>query len=431
MRDNCVTRRGFLKRSAMAALFPAIVPSSVLGADGNVAPSNRIGMGFIGVGKLGRESHVEAFKRRPDVQVIAVCDVETGRLEKAKNAVESHYANQSDRANYKGCALYRDFRELLARPDIDAVCIATPDHWHAIPAILAAKAGKDIYCEKPMTRFIADGRAVVDAVRRYGRVFQTGSQQRSEYDNYFSRAAELVRNKVIGDLTSIDIGIGGFPIDTHSLPPEPAPPTLDWDAWLGPAPWRPYSSELCPMNFPGFPNWRGYRDYAGGGFSDFGAHHFDIAQWALDMDGSGPVEVIPPDGKDIKRMTFLYANGLPMYHGGEADCVFHGTKGKIMVSRGFLRADPPQLLQAKLGPGDVRLCRRRDHRTDFLECVKTRERCIADVEAGHRTSTICQLGNISHQLNRRLKWDPVAERFIGDDEANRLLSRPDRSPWET
>ncbi len=434
MRSNDLTRRGFLKRTAVAAAgvvaFPAIVPASALGADGSVAPSNRIGMGFIGVGKLGRESHVEAFKHREDVQVIAVCDVESERLGKAKNAVDTHYAGRADRAGYKGCAMYRDFRELLARPDIDAVCIATPDHWHAIPAIAAAKAGKDIYCEKPMTRFIADGRAVVDAVRRYDRVFQTGSQQRSEYDNYFSRAAELVRNKVIGDLTSIDIGIGGFPIDTYSLPPDPVPSTLDWDAWLGPAPWRPYSSELCPMNFSGFPNWRGYRDYAGGGFSDFGAHHLDIAQWALDMDGGGPVEVIPPDGKDVKRMTFLYANGLPMYHGGESDCVFHGTKGKIMVGRGYLRADPPQILQAKLGPNDMHLCRHRDHRSDFLECVRTRSRCIADVEIGHRTSSVCQLGNICNQLNRRLKWDPAAERFVGDEEANRLLSRPDRSPWE-
>ncbi len=431
MRKNAsLTRRNFLKGTAVSALgaaaFPYIIPSSALGADGAVAPSERIGMGFIGVGKLGRESHVEAFKRSKEVQVIAVCDVETERLEKTKNAVDGFYATQSDRAGYKGCAMYHDFMELLARPDIDAVCIATPDHWHAIPSIEAAKAGKDIYCEKPMTRFIADGRAVVNAVRRYGRVFQTGSQQRSEYDNYFSRAAELVRAKAIGDLQSIDIGVGGFPDDTYGLPPDPAPPTLDWDRWQGPAPWRPYSSELCPMNFPGFPNWRGYRDYAGGGFSDFGAHHFDIAQWALDMDHSGPVEVIPPDGKDVKSMTFIYANGLPMHHGGEADCVFHGTKGKIMVSRGFLKADPPEILRTPLGPDDVHLCRHRNHRDDFLHSVRTRELPIADVEIGHRTSTICQLGNICHQLNRHLKWDPVKEAFIGDEEANRLLSRPNR-----
>jgi len=430
-----IARRDFLKRTAAGALgtvaFPYIIPSSALGADGITAPSNRIVVGHIGVGKMGREAHVEGFKYHPDVQSVAVCDVETGRLERSKEILEKYYAEKFGQGAYKGCDTYHDFRELLARPDIDAVVIATPDHWHSIMSIEAAKAGKDIYCEKPMTRFIAEGRAVVNAVRRYGRVFQTGSQQRSEYDGYFSRAAELVRAGVIGDLKGIDIGIGGFPQDTYSLPPEPAPPTLDWDRWLGPAPWRPYNSVLCPLNYPGFPNWRGYRDYAGGGFSDFGAHHLDIAQWALDMDHSGPVEVIPPDGKDVKRMTFLYANGLPMYHGGEADCVFHGTKGTIFVSRGFLRAEPTSILEYRLSPDDVHLNRHRSHRDDFIDCIKTRGRPIADVEIGHRTSTICQLGNICDFLNRRLKWDPVAERFVGDEEANRLLSRAGRAPWRT
>jgi len=410
--------------------FPYIIPSSALGADGNVAPSNRITLGFIGMGKLGRESHLEAFKYEKDVQILAVCDVEEGRLQQSKQIVEEHYASSGDRAGYKGCSTYHDFRELLARPDIDAVVIATPDHWHAIPAIWAAKAGKDIYCEKPMTRFIKDGRAVVNAVRRYGRVFQTGSQQRSEYQNYFSRAAELVRAKAIGDLTSIDIGVGGFPDDSYKLLPEPVPPTLDWEFWLGPAPWRPYTSELCPLHFAGFPNWRYYRDYAGGGFSDFGAHHFDIAQWAMDMDDSGPVEVIPPDGKDVMRMTFMYANGIPVYHGGKADCVFHGTKGAIYAARGFLRAEPASILDTPLGIYDAHLRRHREHRRDWLECIKTREKPIADVEIGHRTSTVCQLGNICHLVNRRLKWDPVAEEFIGDEEANRLLRRPNRSPWD-
>jgi predicted dehydrogenase len=430
---SLTSRREFLKRTALGAMgaigFPYIIPSSARGADGATPPSNRIAMGFIGMGKLGRESHLEAFKRRDDVHVVAVCDVESTRLEKSKAAVETYYADKFGAGSYRGCDMHHEFEELLARSDIDAVCIATPDHWHAILAIAAAKSGKDIYCEKPMTRYIADGRSVVDAVRRYGRVFQTGSQQRSEYDNYFSRAAELVRAGVIGDLKSIDIGVGGFPIDTYGLPEEPVPPSLDWDRWQGPAPWRPYNSELCPMNYPGFPNWRGYRDYAGGSFSDFGAHHFDIAQWALGMDGSGPVEIIPPDGKDVTRMTFLYANGLPMHHGGEADCVFNGTNGKILVSRHMLTAEPLSILDYRLGVNDVHLCRHRGHRDDFLYCVKTRSMPIADVEIGHRTSTVCQLGNICNFLNRRLKWDPVAEQFVGDEEANRLLYRPDRGEW--
>jgi len=428
-----VSRRHFLKTSlsvAGMAMAPAIIPSRVWAAQGNAAPNNRINLGIIGLGKLGRESHLEAFLNIDEVQVVALCDVESERLETSKNRAEEFYAGRNGQPKYSGCATYHDFRELLARDDIDAVVIVTPDHWHAIPAVYAAKVGKDIYCEKPLTRFIKDGRAIVDAVRRYGRVFQTGSQQRSEYDDYFSRAAELVRAKVIGDITRVDIGVGGFAQDSYSLPPDPCPPTLDWDMWQGPAPARPYTKELCPMHFPGFPNWRSYNDYAGGGFSDFGAHHFDIAQWALDMDHSGPVEILPPNGKDVERMTFIYANGIPMYHGGEADCVFHGTKGKIMVSRSFLKADPMTILDYRLEQGDVRLNRHKEHRQDWLDCIRTRELPIADVEIGHRTSTICQLGNICHTVNRPLKWDPEQEEFINDPEANRLLKRPGRGQWD-
>lgn len=428
-----VSRRAFLKTGlsvAGVAALPTIIPSRVWAAQGNAAPNNRINLGIIGLGKLGRESHLEAFLNIDEVQVLALCDVEESRLQTSKQRTEEFYAGRNETAKYSGCTTYHDFRELLARDDIDAVVVVTPDHWHAIPAVLAAKAGKDIYCEKPLTRFIKDGRAIVDAVRRYGRVFQTGSQQRSEYDNYFSRAAELVRAKVIGDITRVDIGVGGFPQDTYGLPPDPVPATLDWDRWQGPAPARPYTKELCPMNFPGFPNWRSYSDYAGGGFSDFGAHHFDIAQWALGMDHTGPVEVLPPNGKDVERMTFLYANGIPMYHGGEADCVFHGTKGKIMVSRSSLKADPMTILDYRLEHGDTRLNRHKDHRQDWLDCIRTRDLPIADVEIGHRTSTVCQLGNICHVVNRPLKWDPEKEEFINDPEANRLLKRPGRGEWD-
>jgi len=437
--SRAVSRRTFLKRAAATggmAAFPYIIPSSALGADGQVAPSNRIALGFIGVGKQGRGSHVNGFRGHNDVHILAVCDVETGRLEQAKRRVEEAYAGRGDRAGYKGCDVYADYRELCARDDIDAVCIATPDHMHALPCIAALKSGKDVFCEKPLTRFIEEGRAIVDAVRRYGRVFQTGSQQRSEYGGKFRRAAELVRAGAIGELTSIDIGIGGFPDDSYGLPPEPVPPTLDWDRWQGPAPWRPYNQTLCPLNYDGYPHWRYFRDYAGGSFSDFGAHHFDIAQWALGMDHSGPVEVHPPDGKDFERMTFLYSQeqtgvrgGLPMYHGGAANCVFHGTKGRILVSRGSINSDPPEILAMPLSPNDDHLGRGRGHRDDWLHCIRTRERPIADVEIGHRTNTVCQLGNICHVVERSLKWDPVAERFIDDDEANRLLSRSKRGPW--
>ena len=388
------------------------------------------------MGKQGRGSHVNGFRGHNDVHILAVCDVETGRLDQAKRMVEEAYAGRGDRAGYTGCDVYADYRELCARDDIDAVCIATPDHMHALACIAALKSGKDVYCEKPLTRFIEEGRAIVDTVRRYGRVFQTGSQQRSEYGGKFRRAAELVRAGAVGDLTHIEIGIGGFPDDSYGLPPEPVPPTLDWDRWQGPAPWRPYNQTLCPLNYDGFPHWRYFRDYAGGSFSDFGAHHFDIAQWALGMDHSGPVEVHPPDGKEFERMTFLYSQeqtgvqgGLPMYHGGAANCVFHGTKGRILVSRGSISSDPPEILNTPLTPNDDHLGRGRGHRDDWLHCIRTREKPIADVEIGHRTNTVCQLGNICHVVERSLKWDPVAERFIDDDEANRLLSRSKRGPW--
>jgi len=428
-----LTRRGFLRKTTASAwgvaAFPYLVPASALGADGHIAPSERITLGFIGVGKQGRGSHVNAFRNKKDVQILAVCDVESGRLEQSKHMVEERYAQRDDMVDYKGCDTYHNFRDLLARDDIDAVCIATPDHMHALACIAAAKAGKDIYCEKPLTRFIEEGRALVDAVERYGRVFQTGSQQRSEYDGRFSRAAELVRAGAIGKLKSIDIGIGGFPSDSYDLPPEPVPPTLDWDAWQGPAPWRPYHAELCPLDFGGYPHWRYYRDYAGGGFSDFGAHHIDIAQWALNMDHSGPVEVVPPGVKDPKRMTFTYANGIPMHHGGAADCVFHGSDGTILVSRGGIHSEPREILFTPLGASAVHLNRHRGHRDDFLHCIRTREKTIATAEIGHRTSTACQLGNICHVLQRPLKWNPEAERFVDDDEANRLLGRAMRSPW--
>ena len=369
-----ISRRGFLKSAGVSAAgvmgIPYIVPASVLGANGKLPPSERVTLGFIGMGKIGKESHLPSFLQRADTQVLAVCDVEQGRLDESKQIVEQKYAKQVGKDGYKACAVYRDFRRLLARPDIDAVVISTPDHWHAIPSIEAVKAGKDVYCEKPMTHEIAEGRAMVEAVRRYGRVYQTGSQQRSDFQGFFRRATELVRAGAVGELKAIHIGIGGPPEDDFTLPVEPVPRTLDWDKWVGPAPWRPYSSTLCPLNFRGFPQWRHYRDFGGGGYNDMGAHHFDIAQWALGMDESGPVEIHPPDGKEIKYLTYRYSNGVPMYHGGDdrGSVVFHGTKGSIFASRAFLRADPTRILDFRLGPNDDHLDRQCSHRDDWLHC---------------------------------------------------------------
>ena len=305
-----LTRRRFLAASAAAVAAPAVVPATALGKGDRPAPGDRIVMGCIGVGGMGT-GDMRNFLGADEVQVVAVCDVDREKRDAAKKRVEDHYAKKSDKGDFKGCETYGDFRRLLERDDLDAVMIATPDHWHAILAISAAKSGKDIYCEKPLSLTIREARAMVNAVRRYGRVFQTGSQQRSVYGGKFHRACELVRNGRIGKITEVHVGCGGPSNDCY-LPAQPVPEGLDWDMWLGPAPWRPYNEELHPFY------WRPYRPFSGGSMTDIGAHMFDIAQWGLGMDHTGPVEIIPPDGKDVKRLTYKYANGVLMYHGGSS-----------------------------------------------------------------------------------------------------------------
>ncbi|MGB2823163.1 MAG: Gfo/Idh/MocA family oxidoreductase, partial [Phycisphaerae bacterium] len=303
--------------------------------------------------------------------------------------------------------------------------IGTPDHWHAIPAIAAAKAGKDIYCEKPMSLTIREARAMVNAVRRYGVIFQTGSQQRSEFAGRFRFAAEMVRSGRIGEIKRIHVNVGGPSGPSEDVPGEPLPPnTVDWDMWLGQAPWRPFSSRILR-------GWRPFRDYSGGSMTDMGAHHFDIAQWALDMDHSGPVEIIPPDGKGVQWLTYIYANGVVMHRGagGGGSVVFYGTEGTIMVSRNALLTEPANIMEKPISAGEVRLHRGHSHKGNWVECIRTRRRPIADVEVGCRSVTVCHLGNIAYRLKRPLEWDPAREQFVNDAEANRLLDRPKREPW--
>ncbi len=421
---NSITRRQFLKRAGVAAaVAPFIIPSSVLGAEKLASANDRITLGFIGVGGMGN-GHLRSHLGNSQVQVLAVCEVDATRREKARNRVNDQYGKKKRSGTYKGCAVYDDFRELLARDDIDAVVIATPDHWHAIIAIQAAKAGKDIYCEKPLTLTIREARAIVNAVRRYGRVFQTGSQQRSK-DN-FRRACELVRSGRIGEVRTVHVSVGG-PSREQYLPPQPVPPGLDWDFWLGPAPWRPYNEKLHPFK------WRGHRDYSGGAMTDWGAHHFDIAQWGLGMDESGPVEVHPPDGKQHKLLTYMYASGVRMFHvpkkGTVNGVLFTGTEGKIEVNRSYFRTWPDKLRTAPLGPNDVHLYNSPNHREDWLECIRSRKKPICDVETGCRSITVCHLGNLAYWLKRPIRWDPAKEQIIGDDEATRWLDRPKRAPW--
>jgi len=417
------TRREFLGEMARGAAaagaaltLPTVVPGRALGAGGKAPASERLTLGFIGVGGMG-SGHLGGFLGRSDVEVLAVCDV-----------YEPHRLRAKERVG-DGCAAYNDFRELLDRKDIDAVVIATPDHWHALIAIAACQAGKDIYCEKPLTLTIQEGRALVNAVRRYGRVFQTGSQQRSE-DN-FRFACELVRSGRIGRLHTIRTGFGGGPVSGYDPDTDP-PPGLDWNLWLGPAPWVPFNPLRCLYQF------RWFYDYSGGKLTDWGAHHNDIAQWGNGTEMSGPIEIegtatFPTTGlfdtATSFLITFTYANGVKLICGEGHGAKFEGTDGWVHVDRGFLEASPPELLKEELGPGDVHLHRSDNHHQNWLDCIKTREKPICDVEIGHRSVTVCHLANIAIRTGRKLRWDPAHERFVGDEEMNRWVSRPMRAPW--
>jgi len=424
---NQFNRRQFLKTTAtLAAAAPTILRSSVWGAA--TGPNDRLTLGFIGMGKQN-SGLLGGFIRNKGTQVVAVCEVDTTRREAAKKRVEDFYASQTDKGSFKGCEAYKDFRELIARKDIDAVVIATPDHWHALNVIAAADAGKDIYCEKPLSLTIAEARAMVNAVRRNKRIFQTGSMQRSSRE--FLKACELVRNGRIGKVKTVIVGVGG-PSKWCDLPEEAMEPGLDWDFWLGPAPVRPYNSVLSPRGVHDhFPNWRSYREYSGGAMTDWGAHHFDIAQWGLGMDHSGPVEIIPPDDPNAGTgLRYLYANGVEMIHdSSRGGATFIGTEGKIFVDRGKFQAEPESIGQEPLGEKAIRLYASSNHGQDWLNCVRSRKLPICDVEIGCRSVTVCHLGNLAYWNHRRLKWDPKKERFIGDKEANTWLDRAKRAPW--
>ena len=429
-----LSRRTLLKGAAALAA-PYFVPASALGKNGWKPPSERITVGFIGIGNMGG-GHLGEFLGDNQLQVIAVCDVDAVKRKKARERVEDKYASDRQAGTFKGCDEYNEFERLLERKDIDTVLIATPDHWHAIIAIAAARAGKDIYCEKPLTLTIREARAIVQAVRRYGRVFQTGSQQRSDGD--FRLACELVRSGRIGKLLKVNVGVGG-PSSEAYLPEQPVREGLDWDRWLGPAPWQPYNETRCSGDYGG--GWRHIRDYSGGMMTDMGAHHFDIAQWGMGMDGSGPVEIIPPkkapsirqtpDPEKGEGLVFKYANGVPVYHGGPDGILFTGTDGKIEVTRSHLRTWPDEIVREPLGANDVHLYESPGHRQDWINCIRTRQRPICDVAIGASSVTTCHLGNIAYGLGRPIKWDPDKQQIIGDEEASRWLDRPKRAPWRT
>jgi predicted dehydrogenase len=362
-------------------------------------------------------SLVQSFLANPDCQGVAVCDVNQQFLDVAKRTVDQAYGNRD-------CATYRDFRDLLESDDIDAVAIATPDHWHAVQAIWACRKGKDVYCEKPLSLTVREARAMVQAARRYGRVFQTGSQSRSYAP--IRRACEMIRQGAIGELRAVHVHCGG-PSVPCNLPGETTPDHIDWDLWLGPAAWRPFHSWLADKNF------RPFREYSGGGMTDWGCHHFDLGQWAMGMDNGGPIEILPPDGKEIQWLTFRYADGKIMTHNSplaEGGVVFVGSDGKVtghgMSTR--WKTEPAGIWQLPLGPANP-IEGAKAHSDDFLECVRSRRKPNADVEIGCRTVTVCHLGNIAYWLNRPIKWDPVAEEIVGDEDAARWLDRSRREPF--
>jgi predicted dehydrogenase len=430
------SRRDFVRTAAVAAAGSAALASCAT-APGplprDLPPRARgdgsLRVGIVGFGVRSRQLLGE-FLADPKCTVVAVADVVAARAQEG-----ARLANEAQKRT--ACRVAADWREVVADREVDAVLVGTPDHWHAEPAIAAALAGKHVYCEKPLTRTIAEGRAIAAAVAATGVRFQTGSQQRSEFGHHFVRAAEAVRNGRIGKVRRITIHTGD-PAVACDLPAQPLPPGIDWDGWLGQAPLRPFHAELCPIGMHGhFPAWRKYREYANGGLADMGAHHFDIAQWALGMDHSGPVRVLPPaDRAAVRGLVLVYADGCEMVHGGPTDCTFEGELGTIECSRGHSRAfrgtdrsapDAPELL-AEPKAGELRFPRNQGHVADFLAAIREGRDPICTAEIGHRTATVCHLASIGYQLRVPLQWDPVAERFVGEHAhaANELARSPVR-----
>jgi len=432
-RAPALSRREFLRKSRHAVLATALgvaAPTLFLNrtrAASGENPSEFIRLGFIGVGNQG-EHNLRAMIKH----AVAVCDVDQTHLAAARQRVE--------KANGRPCAAYTDYRKLLEDKTLDAVVISTPDHWHTLPAIHACQAGKDVYCEKPLTLFITEGQALVKAVRQYKRILQTGSQQRS--DTKFRKACEYVRSGRIGKVKTIKVGLPGVNWEKEGLPlrfpdSEP-PPELDYNLWLGPAPWRPYNQRRVHYFF------RFFWDYSGGQMTNWGAHHLDIAQWGLGTDQSGPIEITGTATYNAEnyyetpqrfQATYKYADGTTLlcssgtgkYRGGT---LFEGEKGSIFVTRGSIESTPDEILEEPLGSDAVRLYASSDHYQNWLECIKSRKEPVCSVETGHRSATVCHLGNIAIRTGRKVNWDPITEQIVGDKELATWVCRPYRAPWK-
>ena len=421
-----LSRRGFVAGAAASLAAPMVIPRHVLGDENNAPANDKIVLGAVGMGKMMLSSHLPHYVKMPEVKVVAICDVDTTRRTAGKKRVDETYGNTD-------CSVSNDYHEILARDDIDAVACATPDHWHAIVILDTCKAGKDMYCEKPLTNNLMEAKAVMDAVNAAGIIFQTGSQQRSSSN--FRYACELVQNGRIGKIKQVMVGVGGPP-KPCDLPGEEMEPGLDWERWQGPAPARPYSSVLSPRGVhTHYPSWRHYCEYGGGGMTDWGAHHFDIAQWGLGMDKSGPVEIVPPEQPGSSSgVKFVYPDGAEVIHGGPSGVTFIGGDGEIFVNRGKLTSKPEDVVKKPIGDDEIHLYEspsgsHAGHRQDWVNCLKTRKQPCCPIEIGARTVAVCHLGNISYLhgeelAGKSLKWDPAKWEFAGNDEANKWRDYP-------
>jgi predicted dehydrogenase len=439
-----ISRREWLARGAAAAALPALIPSGVLAAPGRPGANDRIGIGGIGVGRQGSVVYLAAAGHKFG-RPVAVADANLRRAgEMAQRASRVEAGRSPSKPGGLKVAACQDYRKLLDRKDVDAITTATPDHWRSLVSIHACQAGKDVYAEKPLTLLITEGRRIVEAARKYGRVFQCGSQQRSQFENRVG--CELVRSGAIGKIRRVLAHNYASPWDCN-LPAQPVPDGLDWDLWCGPTQPVPYNLDLCtPRAKPG---WISYRPYSGGEMTGWGAHGLDQVQWALGMDEGGPIEVWTEGSKyarcvdtepcdkarrdkqcSVPKVLYLYPGGIVMElgQGPAGGAIFFGDKGTITIDRGICKSDPPEIAADALKKA-VRWSE--DHAGNWLECIRSRRQPRADVEIGHRSATVCHLGNIARWTGRRLKWDPARECFPDDPEANQTyLDRPRRKPYE-
>jgi predicted dehydrogenase len=430
MKKTALPRREFIQRSVLATVALTIIPRHILGGRGYVPPSDKINIGFIGTGRLAR-GYFENFAALPEVHLLAASDVYKRKLDNFKNLVDSYYTKATSNPAFSDCRTFEDYHELLALGDIDAVVVATPNHWHALASIDAMRAGKDVYCEKPLAHTVYEGREMVKTARSLGRVVQTGSMQRSWKD--FRHACELVANGYLGEIKKVLVNVGNPAVDCN-LPGESLPETLNWDRWVGPAQMRSFNRILAPpLENDEWPNWRLYREFGGGILSDWGAHMFDIAQWGLGMDESGPVKFIPPsDPSAVRGMKMIYASGVEMTHEdfGRGWAVrFIGSEGSLDVSRSFLDSNPANIAGIEIGSTDKRLYHSNNHYQDWIDAIKNRTRPLADVEIGHRSASVCNLANIAYRLHEVLDWDPVNEEFVRNGKANKLRTKIYRKPY--